>query len=38
MKTYQQPFMEITYLVSDMVRTSSYAGWQEGDNDINWEE
>ena len=36
MKTYQKPFIDVTYLESDMVRTSSYAGVQEGDNDLTW--
>ena len=36
MKTYQRPFIDITYLESDMVRTSSFAGERAGDNDLNW--
>lgn len=36
MKTYQRPFIDIAYLESDIVRTSSYAGEREGDNDLNW--
>ena len=34
--TYNQLYLEVILVQDDIVTASGFAGWQEGDNDLNW--